>query len=357
MSSPSSASHEGRTARALLLGLREAARLRKHLTDEAEASLSRELEGLSPETRRRMAAAIRWEGVGRIIGSPFFEIASANAAAIDKTFAMLDDALSIEILEWVLRFRLLLAVYPPPLLHAELGGPLGPDYWQEARRRARARTDLPSGLSQRGYTAFWGMGGHSLPGLCAVGPGAIVIEVGASHGDSTLYLASLCGPTGHVHAFELLPENYDKLVHNLAGNNARNVTAVNRALWDQIGQLRAVLSGDGSGIREARGPAAATMGMVDATTMDQYCRDAELERVDFVKIDAPGGSEHILLGARETIQRHRPRLAITIHYNAGVDYFRIPELVSNMVRGEHKYYIRHYGPIHRYTILYVAPVS
>jgi FkbM family methyltransferase len=349
-------SHEGRTANALLLGLREAVRLRQHAGNaEADTPVLTAIDPLPQEIRRRLDAAIRRSSLAGVLTGPFFSTASTNAAAIDQTFSMLADPLSIEVLEWVLRFRLLLAVYPQQLLHAELNGPLGADYWQQARRRAHARTDLPKGLSPRGYTAFWGMGANSLPGLCEVEPGATVIEVGASHGDCTLYLASLAGPNGHVHAFELLPENHRKLIDNLALNSAHNVTAINQALWDQIGPIQAVFSGDGS--RIGAGPTDAVMGSVEATTMDQYCQDATLDRVDFIKIDAPSGSEHILLGARETLQRYRPRLAVNIHYNGGVDYFKIPELVRKMVRGKYKYYIRHYGPIHRYTILYAAPVS
>jgi FkbM family methyltransferase len=353
MSSPMSA-HSGRTAAALLLGLREAVRLRRHLDPTLTENIAQDGAAiLSREARRQANAALQSAGFARILAAPFFEIASANAAAIDETFAMLADQLSVEILEWALRFRLLLAAYPQQLLHAELKGPLGPDFWSQAQRRARQRTDLPKGLSARGYTAFWGMGANSLPGLCAVEPGATVIECGASHGDSTLYLASLCGPTGHVHAFELLPENYHKLVENLNINNSQNVTALGKALWDQVGPMQAVFSADGS--RIGAGGADAITDTVDATTVDQYCRDAGLDRVDFVKLDAPGGAEQILRGARETFQRHRPRLAVTIHYNHGADYFKIPELVRGLVQGNYAYYIRHYGPIFRYTILYAAP--
>lgn len=339
-----------------MVGLREAARLRRHATvAQPDASARQEIEGLSPETRRQINATFQSDGVGRILTQPYFEIASGNAAAIDRTFGMLEDALSVEILEWVLRFRLLLAAYPQRLLHAELGGPLGPNFWEEARVRAQQRLDLPKGLSPRGYTAFWGMGAVSLPGLCAVEPGATVIEAGASHGDSTLYLASLAGPSGHVHAFELLPDNYRQLTENLAANNAQNVTAICRALWDETGPMQAVFSGDGSRIGTAG--ADALTGTVEATTLDQYCLDVGLERVDFIKLDAPSGSEHILLGARETLHRYRPRLAVTIHYNNGIDYSVVPELIRNSIRGPYKYYVRHYGPIYRYTILYAAPAG
>ena len=349
-----STTHSGRTAAALLFGLREAIRLRRHLDPTEAGAVEQGGTGiLSPEARRQANAVVQSAGFARILAAPFFEIASTNTAAIDETFAMLADTLSVETLEWALRFRLLLAAYPQQLLHAELNGPLGPDFWQQAQRRAHRRTDLPKGLSQRGYTAFWGMGANSLPGLCAVEPGATVIEVGASHGDSTLYLASLCGPSGHVHAFELLPENYRKLVDNLAINNCRNATPLCQALWDEIGPLQAVFSADGSRIGAGSGDAAT--GTVEATTMDRYCHDAGLDRVDFIKLDAPGGSEHILLGARETLRYQRPRLAVTIHYNHGADYFKIPELVRQLVHGNYKYYVRHYGPIFRYTILYASP--
>ncbi len=92
-------------------------------------------------------------------------------------------------------------------------------------------------------------------------------------------------------------------------------------------------------------------------TIDNYCTEAKLDRLDFIKIDAPSGAEKILEGAKQTLARYRPRLAVNIHYNNGMDYSDVPRLLREYLAAPYKYYIRHYSRIHRYTIIYAAPVT
>ncbi len=244
------------TLRAVLAALDEGVRLLDgysgplapagQVRPETEAAFREEVANLSPAARRRLQTAERNAALGGILRSPFFRNVTKHAAEIDATFDMLSDDLSRHTLELVIRFRLLLNVFPPEFLNKALGGPMPPDRWVRARQVADARTDLPKGLSSWAHTFFWGLGVHSLPEFCAIEPGDVVLEVGAFVGDSTLYLASLCGPGGHIHAFELVPDNHAKLVANLALNDVKNVTAVCQGMWDSVGKVPVLFSAAGS---------------------------------------------------------------------------------------------------------------
>lgn len=68
---------------------------------------------------------------------------------------------------------------------------------------------------------------------------------------------------------------------------------------------------------------------VPMMTIDDYCRanGLELRRGDLIKIDAEGSDLDVLLGARETIRRCAPQLAVTTYHKAGhaermMDYLR-----------------------------------
>ena len=65
----------------------------------------------------------------------------------------------------------------------------------------------------------------------------------------------------------------------------------------------------------------------------------------------------ILAGAKRTLERFRPRMAVNMHYNSGRDYADIPRVLRENLSGPYRYYVRHYARTHRYTLIYAAPVA
>jgi len=74
---------------------------------------------------------------------------------------------------------------------------------------------------------------------------------------------------------------------------------------------------------------------VKTTTIDEFIRNNEIERVDFIKIDAEGAEREIIKGAKETIKKFKPRMAIAA-YHLPDDKKVIPELVLS-IRDDYKY--------------------
>jgi hypothetical protein len=69
-----------------------------------------------------------------------------------------------------------------------------------------------------------------------VGPGWLVVDLGANWGLHTLYLSRLVGAEGKVIAVECFSPAFAELKWHLAANRCNNVTAVQVALSDRNGQ-------------------------------------------------------------------------------------------------------------------------
>jgi FkbM family methyltransferase len=66
-------------------------------------------------------------------------------------------------------------------------------------------------------------------------PGDVVIDLGANAGLYTVIAAQLCGPSGHVYAFEPGSRAVELLRRNVALNGLTNVTVINAAVSDETG--------------------------------------------------------------------------------------------------------------------------
>ena len=87
---------------------------------------------------------------------------------------------------------------------------------------------------------------------------------------------------------------------------------------------------------------------VDTVSIDEVI--PQTEKVGYIKMDIEGAEYEALTGARETIIRERPGLAISIYHNAA-DYYRIAELIREYVP-EYKLAVRHHKDKHVDTVLY-----
>ena len=59
--------------------------------------------------------------------------------------------------------------------------------------------------------------------------------------------ATLVGPSGHVVAFEPDPENLARLRANLAHNDCKNVTVIEKAVTNRVGEIEFFINSDDSG--------------------------------------------------------------------------------------------------------------
>jgi FkbM family methyltransferase len=140
-------------------------------------------------------------------------------------------------------------------------------------------------------------------------PGMTVIDVGANQGVYSLPLARLVGSTGRVFSYEPGSEARSLLEYSRNLNGLRNLEIVNAALSDAAGEGNLAFAW--SSELRALG-SAATGESVRITTLDLEDTAQGWSSPDFIKIDAEGEEERIIVGARAFFATHSPLVMFEI---------------------------------------------
>jgi len=140
--------------------------------------------------------------------------------------------------------------------------------------------------------------------------GKTIIDVGANNGSFTVDFAHLVGDNGIVHSFEPQRIIYYQLCTNVFLNGVDNVHCHNLAI------------GDKNEIVKIETPNYYHDGNVNfgasEIKLDGQGEDVESKRLDdfsfknvvILKIDVQGYEKNVILGAKETIKKHRPYLFV-----------------------------------------------
>lgn len=138
----------------------------------------------------------------------------------------------------------------------------------------------------------------------------VVIDIGACIGDHTVSYAKMVGYGGHVEAFEPNAEAFECLLHNT--EDLPQVLCWYYALGKEAsgGEMeRSTVEPDNLGAMQVK-PNAGN-GSFRIVALDELGLD--LQRIDFIKIDAEGMEPDILAGARKTILKFKPVMLIEVN--------------------------------------------
>jgi len=140
-------------------------------------------------------------------------------------------------------------------------------------------------------------------------PGHIFYDIGANVGFFTVIGARLVGPTGHVYAFEPVPENVAFVRKNVALNNFSNVTVFERAVSQSSGKGELLVSHYSGGATLSPSDAPSDLKgviAVDLISIDELIAQQGLIPPTVVKIDVEGAEMEVLKGMIQTIEKYRP---------------------------------------------------
>lgn len=147
--------------------------------------------------------------------------------------------------------------------------------------------------------------------------GGVFFDVGANIGTFSL---GLCKIASHIHAFEALGNNIERLRKTVQENGLDNVSIVHGAVSYYEGQevqLFSYTTGAHSDVSclnlDGRGNVIET---VKTVTIDNYVKRENIERVDVIKIDIEGSEPDALKGATETINRFHPLIVCELNVRA-----------------------------------------
>lgn len=79
------------------------------------------------------------------------------------------------------------------------------------------------------------------------------------------------------------------------------------------------------------------------------------KRVDYIKLDIEGAEQDAIIGAKETISKYKPILAICVYHKAE-DWYKIPQLVLEIEKS-YDVFLRHYMEGIYETVIYFIPKS
>ena len=144
-----------------------------------------------------------------------------------------------------------------------------------------------------------------------------------------------CGYTAErIYAFEPDKYNLEKCKEKIAEKAFQNVSLIDAGLWETDTHLGFLCGADtGSHIVEDINGE----NQIRVTTIDSTIDG----KVTFIKMDIEGAELEALKGAKNSILKYKPKLAICI-YHKREDMWEIPLYIKTLVP-EYKLYIRHYS--------------
>ena len=187
--------------------------------------------------------------------------------------------------------------------------------------------------------------------IVAVEKGDVVLDLGACWGDTALYFASKTGDHGKVYSFEFIPDNIKIYDLNITLNpDLKNqIELIRQPVSKKSGEV-IYFSDNGPGSRIEYLPFEGQTGQATTVTIDDFVRERNLNKVDFIKMDIEGAEPVALSGAIETLRRFKPKLAIAI-YHSMEDLINIPRWITDLNLG-YKLYLGHYTIHSEETIIF-----
>jgi len=168
--------------------------------------------------------------------------------------------------------------------------------------------------------------------------GDVVFDIGANIGFFSL-LAAFKG--ARVFSFEPVFETYKRLLKNIKYFNAeKDVFAYPSALGDFKRESLIKFNINSSDRSTIIDSSFQQMGnfileKINIITMDDFIKENKIKKIDFIKIDTEGYELKILKGAKNTIQKFKPKIAISA-YHKKEDKKEIPHFLLRM-RPDYQY--------------------
>ena len=135
-------------------------------------------------------------------------------------------------------------------------------------------------------------------------PGDRVLEIGAHHGFTAMFISKLIGESGFILAVEPSPFNAMMASAQVGLNAAANCKVIQAAASDRKGNAKVSLLSNSSVTDSPEG--------IDVPTITVDELDAEYGPFNVLKIDVEGFERTVLAGAAKLLQRH-PKIMLEVH--------------------------------------------
>lgn len=149
-----------------------------------------------------------------------------------------------------------------------------------------------------------------------VGPGSVVLDLGAHIGTLSLLAAWLVGPQGTVISVEPQRECAEAIEAHARANSFGNISVIQAAAGTAPGEVEIVLAAESlwtlsSSVGEH--PLETGRAVVRVVAVDDLVQTGAIPPPDVVKIDVEGSELDVLAGMERTLAETRPRLIAEMH--------------------------------------------
>ena len=173
--------------------------------------------------------------------------------------------------------------------------------------------------------------------------GEVFVDVGGFDGETARIFSQKYPDYQAIYIFEPEQKNFENIRGLFDGYN--NIHLINVGLSNQKQVLKFNASGSSSSISANGG----TEIMVD--TLDNCVS----QKVTFIKMDIEGAEISALEGAKKTILKNHPTIAVCVYHKFN-DFWKIPEIILS-VRDDYNIYLRHYTEGVTETVMFFVPLT
>jgi len=172
----------------------------------------------------------------------------------------------------------------------------------------------------------------------------VLIDCGAYTGDTIENFLALPG-IGYKKIIAFEPDRTNCKILSEKFKNNPKINILNAGVFESDGKMNFSETEDCVSSIQEDGKSS-----INTRSIDSVCSDSE-DKVTFIKMDIEGAELPALRGAKETILRYKPRLAICI-YHSDQEMLSIAEYIHSIVP-EYKLYVRqHHKNYFMETVLY-----
>jgi len=145
-----------------------------------------------------------------------------------------------------------------------------------------------------------------------------------------------------IYLFEISP-NFEKMCEkNLKSHRIKNYEIIMMGTWSKRDKVFFEENGG-----EAGGYVLEGNGTFNVVSIDEQLAG---EEATFIKMDVEGSEYQSLIGAKNTIRKYKPRLAISA-YHKTADFIELPKLILE-INSDYRLAFRHYSTNMWETVLY-----
>ncbi len=162
----------------------------------------------------------------------------------------------------------------------------------------------------------------------------VFVDCGAYIGDTIEQFNLITsGKFKKIYAFEPDKNNFNQLSKKCKEIDKTKIFCILGGVYNFTGEVNFMETGDPI----ARIIDSKQSVPINVLSIDDFMKDKEAPT--FIKMDIEGSETEALLGAKKVIEKHKPKLAISVYHNA-TDLWKIPLLIKSL-NNDYKIYLRH----------------